>query len=346
MDERIISMIPQYGELNRIYTDILSGKGFSFEKQKFISDFYRQHEDTQAFETSLIGMVFETDAERRSLLLNSLKREIESNISIYNVNQLRFDNIDTWLISRDHADRFDWSIANQMKTTREYNKELMEANGSLEAMVYRVHDRQEEELLNRRYERCKREYEKEKAKLDELYDKKKQAAKEALSCSENRFKNMYELGCNLLAILEKYMTDQKRKETDVPDVSATVHNPDAIPQNQSAYFSMKLVSAVHEVCNGEQFEDISEADFYANMNLQPNGSKLKIRPREKARVCYLIFLMGETLPKQERENWKRAFMELLGIEENYYKSKYKEPASDFPSDANQEFAKKMKTVFR
>ncbi len=61
----ITSMIPQYGELNRIYTDILSGKGFSFEKQKFISDFYRQHEDTQAFETSLIGMVFETDAEQK-----------------------------------------------------------------------------------------------------------------------------------------------------------------------------------------------------------------------------------------------------------------------------------------
>lgn len=111
----ITSMIPQYGELNRIYTDILSGKGFSFEKQKFISDFYRQHEDTQAFETSLIGMVFETDAEHRSLLLNSLKREIESNISIYNANQPRLDNIDTWLISRDHADRFDWSIDNQMK---------------------------------------------------------------------------------------------------------------------------------------------------------------------------------------------------------------------------------------
>ena len=109
---------------------------------------------------------------------------------------------------------------------------------------------------------------------------------------------------------------------------------------------MKLVSAVHEVCNGEQFEDISDTDFYANMNLQPNGSKLKIRPREKARVCYLIFLMGETLPKQDRESWKVSVMELLGIEESYYKSKYKEPVSDFPSDTNQEFAKKMKTVFR
>ena len=82
------------------------------------------------------------------------------------------------------------------------------------------------------------------------------------------------------------------------------------------------------------------------MNLQPCESRLKIRPREKARVCYLIFLMGETLPKQDRESWKVAVMELLGIEESYYKSKYKEPVSDFPSDTNQEFAKKMKTVFR
>lgn len=342
----ITSMIPQYGELNRMYTDILSGKGFSFEKQKFISDFYKQHEDTQAFETSLIGMVLETGTEHRSVLLNSLKREIESNISIYNANQSRFDNIDTQFIGHNYANRFDWSIDNQMRITREYDKELTEANGSLEAMVYRAHDRQEEELLNRRYERCKQEYEKEKAKLDELYYKKKQATQEVLSCLENRFKDICELGGNLLAILEKYMTDQKRKETDVPDVSAIVHNSDIIPKSQSAYFPMKLVSAVHEVCNGEQFEDISETDFYANMNLQSNGSKLKIRPREKTRVCYLIFLMGETLPKQDRENWKGSVMELLGIEESYYKSKYKEPVSDFPSDTNQEFAKKMKAVFR
>lgn len=342
----ITSMIPQYGELNRIYTDILSDKGFSFEKQKFISDFYKRHEDTQAFETSLISMVLETEAEHCSLLLNSLKWEIESNISTYNANQSRFDNIDIQFIGREYADRFDRSIDNQMKNTREYSKELTEANGSLEAMVYRVHDRQEEELLNRRYERCKREYEKEKAKLDELYDKKKQATQEVLLCLENRFKDVCELGDKFLVILDKYMTDQKRKETDVPDVSATVHNSNITPKSQSAYFPMKLVSAVHEVCNGEQFEDISEADFYANMNLHPNGSKLKIRAREKVRVCYLIFLMGETLPKQDRESWKVSVMELLGIEESYYKSKYKEPVSDFPSDTNQEFAKKMKTVFR
>lgn len=39
MDERITSMIPRYGKLNKIYTEIMSGGSFSFEKQQFISDF-------------------------------------------------------------------------------------------------------------------------------------------------------------------------------------------------------------------------------------------------------------------------------------------------------------------
>lgn len=67
-----------------------------------------------------------------------------------------------------------------MQITNEYYRELMEANGSLEAVGFREHDRQEEELLEKRYERCKQEYDREKAKLDELYAKKKQARQEAL----------------------------------------------------------------------------------------------------------------------------------------------------------------------
>ena len=56
--------------------------------------------------------------------------------------------------------------------------------------------------------------------------------------------------------------------------------------------------------------------------------------------------MGERLPMQDKDSLIVSVLELLGIEESYYKSKYKAPVSDFPSDKNQEFAKKMKTVFR
>ena len=227
-----------------------------------------------------------------------------------------------------------------MKVTNGYYRELMEANGSLEAVGFREHDRQEEELLERRYERCKREYDKEKAKLDELYKQKEQARREALQCLKNRCGDICRLGGSLLAILEKYLTDQKQKGWE------RKRKPPPHRQANPAYFPMKLLSAVYERCNGEQFEAVSELDFYASMNLQPCEGRLKIRPREKARVCYLIFLMGETLPKPDREKWKGDIMNLLGIDDAYYKSKYKEPVSDFPSDSNQVFAKEMRSIFR
>ena len=111
---------------------------------------------------------------------------------------------------------------------------------------------------------------------------------------------------------------------------------------------MKLLSAIHETCNGEQFEEINELDFYANMNLQPCASRLKVRKDEKARVCYLIFLMAETLSKPDREKWKEEIMKLLEIDIKYYKSKYKAPVprTDLPSDSNQIFAKEMQSIFR
>ncbi|KAA3936074.1 hypothetical protein F3F43_30530, partial [Bacteroides ovatus] len=186
MEERITSMIPRYGKLNKIYTEIMSGGSFSFEKQQFISDFYEQYGDTQTFETALISLMLEMDAAHFSILLNSLKREIESNISTYNACREFFDRLDTEYVCRRHESRFDWDIDRQMKVTNGYYRELMEANGSLEAVGFREHDRQEEELLERRYERCKREYDKEKAKLDELYRQKGQAKREALQCLKNR----------------------------------------------------------------------------------------------------------------------------------------------------------------
>lgn len=339
MDERITSMIPRYGKLNKIYTEIMSGGSFSFEKQQFISGFYREYGDTQTFETALISLILEMDATHYSVLLNSLKREIENNISTYNTCKEFFDRLDTGYVCRQHESRFDWGIDRQMKVTNEYYRELMEANGSLEAVGFREHDRQEEELLERRYERCKREYDKEKARLDELYKQKEQAKREALQCLKNHCGDICRLSGSLLAILEKYLTDQKKKEGEEKEAVTAQTTP-------PTYFPMKLLSAVYEKCNGEQFEAISELDFYANMNLQPYESRLKIRPREKARVCYLIFLMGETLPKPDREKWKEDIMNLLGIDDTYYKSKYKEPVSDFPSDSNQEFAKEMRSIFR
>ena len=43
MAGKIQTMIPQYGELNRIYRDYIDNYAFSFDRQKFISDFYQEY---------------------------------------------------------------------------------------------------------------------------------------------------------------------------------------------------------------------------------------------------------------------------------------------------------------
>ena len=52
------------------------------------------------------------------------------------------------------------------------------------------------------------------------------------------------------------------------------------------------------------------------------------------------------LQQEISERWQRNILKILDIEESYYKSKYKEPVSDFPSDSNRKFAKEMDGIFR
>lgn len=337
MNERIANLILGYGRLNRIYTDILSGGDLSFEMQKYITEFYHQNEDPQAFEGSLIRLMLTTDKSHFPILLDSLRHEIEANISTYHSNQAAFDNFDIEAVCCRHSDHFNLVIDRQLEATRACNKKRTEMGGALEALGFKEHGEWEEALLDREYNRCSEEYEQEKAELNALYNLREMARQEAMVCMNNRFNDIYKLGNSLLFVLEKYKADE-REERDT-DAETT-------PMNTSTCFSMKLLSAIHEVCNGEQFEGIPETDFYAAMNLQLCSDKLKIRSGEKSRVCYLIFLMSEILSKQDRETWKDEILKRLDISRSYYRSKYKEPVSDFPSDKNRQFAEEIKRVFR
>lgn len=81
-------MIPQYGELNRIYKELINNHSFSFDKQKFITEFFRQHND---IETAILKFVLNTPKEQYTLVLKSLKKEIEENILIYETHPLLND---------------------------------------------------------------------------------------------------------------------------------------------------------------------------------------------------------------------------------------------------------------
>ena len=63
MAGEILIMIPQYGELNRIYSDFIVSHTFSFDKQKFITNFYKQYNDTKAFEAAILELVLDKHKE-------------------------------------------------------------------------------------------------------------------------------------------------------------------------------------------------------------------------------------------------------------------------------------------
>lgn len=338
MAGKIQTMIPQYGELNRIYRDYIDNYAFSFDRQKFISDFYQEYNDMKAFEAAILELVLDRQKEQYILILNSLKIEIEKSIQAYEIRPLSDRAIER--ACYQHMERHSQEIEAQLDVTRSLSKPLNEANNRYDSIGYREHTAEEEKQAEKEYERCKAEYDREKAKLNKLYDQQKAARTEVFQYMKNCCADIYRQSCLFLDILKKYIPDGKQEyEPDKPI------NQRETTEEQQEYFSMKLLSLIHEVCVGEQFEEISAPDFYANMNLHPCNYKLKIKPREKIRVCYLIFLMSEKLSKQDRDKWKDRILKLLDIDDSYYKSKYKEPVSDFPSDSNQNFAKEMECIF-
>ena len=339
MAGKIQTMIPQYGELNRIYRDYIDNYAFSFDRQKFISDFYQEYNDMKSFEAAILELVLDKQKEQYTLILNSLKTEIEKSIQAYEIRPLSDRAIER--ACYQHMERYSQEIEAQLDVTRSLSKPLNEANNRYDSIGYREHTAEEEKQAEKEYERCKAEYDREKAKLNKLYDQQKATRTEAFQYMKNCCADIYRQSCLFLDILKKYIPDGKQE--DEPDKPISQQET---TEEQQEYFSMKLLSLIHEACAGEQFEEISEQDFYANMNLHPCKCKLKIKPREKIRVCYLIFLMSEKLPKLDRDKWKDRILKQLDIEESYYKSKYKEPVSDFPSDSNRNFAKEMEHIFR
>ena len=341
MEGKIQVMIPQYGELNRIYSDFIVSHTFSFDKQKIITDFYKQYNDTKTFEAAILELVLDKPKEQYALILKSLRIEIEKNMLIYEKHPL-FDDEIISRVCHNFAGRYDIYIEAQLRVTQKLSKPLNEAYNRYDSIGYREHTAAEEKQAEKEYERCKAEYDKEKEELDRLYELQKQARNEAFQYIENCCGDIYKLSFHFKEILDKYIPESKEK----PDGQDKPEEQPEMPKEQHGYFNTELLSLIHGACVGEQFENIPETDFYANMNLHPCEKELKIKAREKIRVCYLIFLMSEILPKQDRENWKKNILKMLDIEESYYKSKYKEPVSDFPSDSNQKFAKEMDAIFR
>lgn len=55
-------------------------------------------------------------------------------------------------------------------------------------------------------------------------------------------------------------------------------------------------------------------------------------------------MLSEKIDKDKRSDWIGAMLRNTGIEQEYYRSKYREPISDPPSKKNKEFAEALRQV--
>ena len=166
MADNIQTMIPRYGELNRIYRDYIDNSTFSFDRQKFISDFCQQYNDMKSFEAAILELVLDRQKEQYTLILNSLKTETEKSIQAYETRPISNSAIER--VCHQHMERYSLEIEAQLDVTRSLNKPLNEANNRYDSIGYREHTAEEEKQAKKEYERCKAEYDREKARLNEL----------------------------------------------------------------------------------------------------------------------------------------------------------------------------------
>ena len=209
MAGKIQTMIPQYGELNRIYRDYIDNYAFSFDRQKFISDFYQEYNDMKSFEAAILELVLDKQKEQYTLILNSLKTEIEKSIQAYEIRPLSDRAIER--ACYQHMERYSQEIEAQLDVTRSLSKPLNEANNRYDSIGYREHTAEEEKQAEKEYERCKAEYDREKAKLNKLYDQQKAARTEAFQYMKNCCADIYRQSCLFLDILKKYIPDGKQE---------------------------------------------------------------------------------------------------------------------------------------
>ena len=73
-DRRIATIIPKYGELNRLYKTIIERGFLYFDEQESITNFYRGAKDVGELELSVVELMISADKSISSVLLKSLKK--------------------------------------------------------------------------------------------------------------------------------------------------------------------------------------------------------------------------------------------------------------------------------
>lgn len=96
-----------------------------------------------------------------------------------------------------------------------------------------------------------------------------------------------------LSVFDKYLMDNENRLISFAETKRI----------ETPLFSMEIIAKIHKICNGKQWENVSEQYLYTCIN-NPQSSKLELLNSEKDRFFHLIGVLSKKInDKDSRKNW-------------------------------------------
>lgn len=143
----ITDFLPQYRELNTIFTNAINNGTVSYAEQCLITEFWNKYHDVKVFEKMVLDLVLEKDKSTYMLVLENIESEVKDNIRQYESAKESLDGINVMDICLEAVRKYDFPIKCQSKIVQKYWRELCSIEGELDSIGFREHTQQEEEQL-------------------------------------------------------------------------------------------------------------------------------------------------------------------------------------------------------
>lgn len=102
--------------------------------------------------------------------------------------------------------------------------------------------------------------------------------------------------------------------------------------------SLGVCVSIYQTCNGVQFKNMPASDFVNFLNLKLSKELVTPLPREKQRICYMIYAVARTIaPANFSKYWIEGILDLCNISLEFYQKHHKDVLSVKASKKNKEY---------
>lgn len=142
--------------------------------------------------------------------------------------------------------------------------------------------------------------------------------------------------------------EEERKNRDKTERQVSDTKAESVKEPKiwtETLFPMILMSQLYEVCE-TVFEESTEIQFHSSLNLHGKHEPLRIKPKQKIKVCYLISKLYDIVPEKHKVEWREDILMHFGIDPSYYESKYSHPRGSDASRSSMAFADDVDEIIK